>query len=67
MKKLTRIMNLIFRLPEAEELAVQELAEARRSLLEAQSSMEYTAAMVEYSTKRVSRLTKLVGAQTVKQ
>ena len=51
----------VFRSPSADVLAVQELEDARRSLLSALSAKEYATALVCYHTDRVTRLTKTVG------
>lgn len=47
-----------FNPPPADVLALEELAEARRSLLQAQSQQEYYASMVAYHEGRVLRLTQ---------
>lgn len=47
-----------FTKPSADELAVRELDEARRSLLEAQSYKEYYMAIEAFNVKRIDRLEK---------
>ena len=54
---LAQQLMAVFRAPTAEVLAVQELADAKRSLLQALSAKEYASAMVTYHTERVYRLT----------
>lgn len=49
-----------FRTPKADELAVQELEEAKRELLRALSGQDYAKRMVEYHQDRVKRLTAYV-------
>ena len=51
----------IFRPPSADVLALEELEEARRSLLQAQSSQEYFTCMVAYHKGRVKRLSQHTG------
>jgi hypothetical protein len=53
-------IGAVFRAPTAEVLAVQELADAKRSLLSALSAQEYASALVTYNTARVARLGKHV-------
>lgn len=48
----------VFRTPEADVLAAQELAEAQRDLLQAESGLEYARAMVAYNRDRIARLSK---------
>jgi hypothetical protein len=50
----------VFKVPTAEVLAVQELADAKRSLLQSLSAQEYASALVTYNTDRVARLGKHV-------
>lgn len=44
------------RTPTAAELAVQELAEAKRQLLSALTAKDYATAMVQYHSDRIARL-----------
>jgi hypothetical protein len=46
----------LFKTPSAEELAKQELENAKRDLLQALTQKEYWEQIVVYQTKRVSRL-----------
>lgn len=52
-----------FRTPSSAELAMRELAEARRELLKAQSGMEYAHAMCEFHSSRIRRLETLLGVR----
>lgn len=56
MKKIFTAMINAFRAPSAEEMAVRELAEAKRELLEAESAREYAAAISYYNLERIARL-----------
>lgn len=51
----------IFPLPTPQELAMQELQEAKRQLLLAQSAKEHAAAMAQYNEERVARLQAYVS------
>ena len=53
--------------PTPEELALQELQEARRDLLKAQSHAEYTQSLVNCHTARVARLTRIVATNSATQ
>lgn len=57
MNKLTSL----FRKPTADEMAQQELAQARRDLLAAQSGSDYARRMVEYHGDRVKRLSQFLS------
>lgn len=46
----------IFRVPSASEIAVRELAEAKRDLLKAEDARDYANAMCQYSLDRIARL-----------
>lgn len=50
--------------PTPEELALQELQEARRDLLKAQSQAEYIQSLVNCHTARVARLTRIVATNS---
>ena len=52
-----------FATPTAYELAVRELAEAKRDLLRAQSAAEYATKMCEYHRNRINRLEAVCQAQ----
>lgn len=54
----------VFKTPTAEALAVQELADAKRSLLQALSAKEYASALVQYNTDRVARLGRHIKEST---
>lgn len=45
-----------FRKPTAQQLMVEELADAQRSLLQAQSGLEWATSQVAYNKARVARL-----------
>ena len=56
---MTAFINAIkraLRTPSAQELAVQELAEAKRQLLSALTARDYATAMVKYHSDRITRL-----------
>lgn len=55
----TMLLNL-FRKPSADEMAVKERDQARRSLLEAQSAKEYAASLEAYHQARITRLDKFL-------
>jgi len=61
MNWLTQMIR-VFSPPSADVLAMEELEDARRSLLGALSAREYASAMCAYHTDRVGRLTKTVNA-----
>ena len=46
--------------PSAEELAFEELQEAKRQLLGAMSAQEWATSQVQYNQDRVARLTRTV-------
>lgn len=50
--------------PSPEVMAVQELQDARRSLLEAQTGLDWARAAVAYNEARVARLTAIVQNTT---
>ena len=52
-----------FATPTADELALRELAEAKRQLLEAQSAAEYATKMAEYHRNRIIRLEAVCQAR----
>lgn len=56
MKFIYVIQNL-WRLPSATEMAAKELEEAKRRFLDAQSGMEYAKRMSDYHADRIKRLT----------
>lgn len=62
--KIENFMQTIFHTPTATELAVTELAEAKRQLLAMQTAQEYSKRMVEYHSDRITRLTAYI-AKTV--
>ena len=52
-------LKKLYKTPSAEELAREELEEAKRELLVAQSNAEFYARMVDYQTMRIRRLQKV--------
>ena len=52
----------ITKLPNPQQIAERELADAQRQLLSAQSGAEYARRMVEYHQDRIKRLTAYVQA-----
>lgn len=54
-------LKAVFVAPSADVLAVQELEQARRSLLAALTAKAYATAIVDYQTSQVARLTKTVS------
>lgn len=59
--KINNFMQSIFRTPTADELAIAELEEARRSLLQMQTALDYSKRMVDYHSDRIKRLTTYVA------
>lgn len=55
----------LFRTPTATELALRELAEAKRDLLKAQDGRDYANAMCMYSEERILRLEKMLAMQGI--
>lgn len=49
-----------FAKPSAEEIAFEELQEAKRQLLAAMTAQEWAASQVQYNTDRVARLASYV-------
>ena len=50
-------LKSVYSVPSAEQLALRELENAKRSLLEAQSTREYADSMCKYHEARIKRLT----------
>ena len=65
--KLKEFMNSVFKTPTADELAVVELEEAKRSLLAAQTAMDYSRRMCDYHQDRIKRLTAYVAKSTTEE
>lgn len=65
LNKIKDHMKSMFRTPTAVELAVIELAEAKRELLRSQTAMDYSKHMVNYHTDRIIRLSEYVENATV--
>lgn len=57
MKSFTEWVKKIWQTPTANELAINELEDAKRQLLNAQSATEYAARMAMYHSDRIKRLT----------
>lgn len=55
-RRLKKIIADAVRVPNAKDLAMRELEDARRALLDAQSSREYAESMVKYHESRIRRL-----------
>lgn len=53
--------------PSAEQIALRELEESKRSLLEAQSGREYADSMCKYHEARIKRLTAYLHKATEEQ
>lgn len=52
-----RYLKRLYEKPSAENMALRELEDAKRSLLEALSGAEYAKRMAEYHNDRIKRLT----------
>lgn len=65
LNKLKEQMKSIFKTPTAVELAIDELAEAKRELLRSQTALDYSKHMVNYHTDRIIRLSEYVENATV--
>ena len=63
--KIKHFMKSIFQTPTAVDLAVIELAEAKRELLSSQTALDYSKHMVNYHTDRIIRLSEYVENVTV--
>ena len=66
-KLLTQVRNMyarLFYIPSAEQLALRELEEAKRSLIEMQTAKDYSGRMVEYNMDRIRRLTTYINKAT---
>lgn len=66
-KLLTQVRHMyarLFYVPSAEQLALRELEEAKRSLLEMQTAKDYSGRMVEYNMDRIRRLTLYLNKVT---
>jgi len=50
-------LQVYFRVPSADVLALRELEEAKRELLRSQSAQDYYKRMVDYHSDRIKRLT----------
>lgn len=59
-----RMYAQLFYVPSAEQLALRELEEAKRSLLEMQTAKDYSGRMVEYNMDRIRRLTLYLNKVT---
>lgn len=55
----------LFRTPTAAEIALRELAEAKRDLLKAQDGRDYANAMCKYSEDRIVRLESMLAMQGI--
>ena len=65
LNKLKEQMKSIFKTPTAVELAIDELAEAKRELLRSQTALDYSKHMVNYHTDRIIRLSEYIENTTV--
>jgi hypothetical protein len=58
--KIINLIQSIFHTPTANELAIIELAEAKRELLQMQTAQDYSKRMVEYHSDRIARLSAYI-------
>ena len=65
--KIQNYMQTIFRTPTADELAMIELEEAKRSLLQMQTALDYSKRMVDYHSDRIKRLNAYVAKATTEE
>jgi hypothetical protein len=65
--KIQNFMQTIFRTPTADELAIIELEEAKRSLLQMQTALDYSKRMVDYHSDRIKRLNAYVAKATTEE
>ena len=65
--KIENFMQSIFRTPTADELAIIELEEAKRSLLQMQTALDYSKRMVDYHSDRIKRLNAYVAKATTEE
>lgn len=65
--KIENFMQSIFRTPAADELAMIELEEAKRSLLQMQTALDYSKRMVDYHSDRIKRLNAYVAKATTEE
>ena len=65
--KIQNFMQSIFRIPAADELAMIELEEAKRSLLQMQTALDYSKRMVDYHSDRIKRLNAYVAKATTEE
>ena len=59
--RLTAAANAVFRVPSAEQLAVEELEQAKREHLQMLTAQDYSRKMVEYHADRIRRLTAYIA------
>lgn len=59
--KIKNFMKSIFRTPTADELAVNELEDAKRQLLAMQTALDYSKRMVDYHQDRIKRLNAYIA------
>ena len=57
-------LKSVYTAPSAEQLALRELENAKRSLLEAQSTREYAESMCKYHEARIKRLSAYLHKAT---
>jgi hypothetical protein len=60
-------MQSIFRTPSADELAIAELEEAKRSLLQMQTALDYSKRMVDYHADRIKRLNAYIAKSVTEE
>jgi hypothetical protein len=58
-----RLVEFIFRMPTADELAITELEQAKRDLLMMQTALDYSKRMVDYHADRIKRLSAYLNRE----
>lgn len=58
--KIIKEIKQLFKRPSAQVLIIQEIEEAKASLLEAMTGKDYACAMVDYHLARIERLKKMI-------
>lgn len=62
-KNIVNALGELFRAPTAQEMAIKELAAAKRELLNMLTAQDYSKRMVEYHVDRIKRLTLYLGEE----
>lgn len=63
-KNIVNALGELFRAPTAEEMAVKELAAAKRELLNMLTAQDYSKRMVDYHVDRINRLSAYIENNT---